>query len=74
MEASTTVLGPQEEQTGAEDSPFYTYLQAETYCNVERTTIYRAMKAGRLKASGPGSAVRFHRDDLDSWMRGRDRK
>lgn len=56
------------------DSPYLDYLSAARYCNVERTTIYRAMKAGRLRASGPGSAVRFHRDDLDAWMRSRDRK
>ena len=53
---------------------YLTYEQAAAYCNVERTTIYRAMKNGRLRASGPGSAVRFHRDDLDAWMRGRSRK
>jgi len=73
MEATTTA-GRQEVQTEAEISPFYTYSQAAAYCNVERTTIYRAMKAGRLKASGPGSAVRFHVDDLNLWMRSRDRK
>jgi excisionase family DNA binding protein len=61
MEATTT------------DTAYLTYEQAARYCNVERTTIYRAMKAGRLKVSGPGSAVRFHRDDLDSWMRNRGR-
>jgi excisionase family DNA binding protein len=52
---------------------YLTYEQA-AYCNVERKTVYRAMKAGRLKASGPGSAVRFHWDDLDTWMRGRSQK
>jgi excisionase family DNA binding protein len=62
MEATTTA------------GPYLTYEEAARYCNVERTTIYRAMKAGALKASGPGSAVRFHRDDLDAWMRGRNRK
>lgn len=61
------------EATAAE-TVYLTYEQAARYCNVERTTIYRAMKAGRLQASGPGSAVRFHRDDLDTWMRGRSRK
>jgi excisionase family DNA binding protein len=74
MEATTTAAGPKEERTGAESSPFYTYLQAAAFCNVERTTLYRAMKAGRLKASGPGSAVRFHVDDLNRWMRSRDQK
>lgn len=59
--------------TGAQ-SPYLNYAQAAAYCNVERTTLYRAMTADRLKASGPGSAVRFHRDDLDRWMRSRNRK
>ena len=74
MEATPKTVGPPEERTLTEPSLFYTYLQAAHYCNVERTTIYRAMKAGRLRASGPGSAVRFHRDDLDAWMRSRNRK
>ena len=60
------------EATAAE-TEYLTYEQAARYCNVERTTIYRTVKARRLKASGPGSAVRFHRDDLDSWMRSRAR-
>ena len=58
----------------AERSPYFSYERAAAYCNVERTTIYRAMKAGRLKASGPGTAVRFHRDELDRWMDSRNRK
>jgi excisionase family DNA binding protein len=74
MKATTKAVRPQEVQAGAETSPFYTYSQAAAYCNVERTTIYRAMKAGRLNASGPGSAIRFHVDDLDAWMRSRSRK
>jgi excisionase family DNA binding protein len=55
------------------ESPYFTYEGAARYCNVERT-LYRAVKAGRLRASGPGMAVRFHRDDLDAWMKGRSRK
>ena len=58
----------------AESSPYYTYVQAAAYCNVERTTLYRAMRGGRLRASGPGTAVRFHRDDLDLWMHSRSRE
>lgn len=57
----------------ATESPYLTYEEAEIYCNVERTTLYRAMKSGRLKASGPGAAVRFHRDELERWMGSRDR-
>jgi excisionase family DNA binding protein len=60
--------------TTATGSAYLTYRQACEHCNVERTTIYRAVKAGQLKASGPGRAVRFHRDDLDAWMRSCTRK
>jgi len=60
--------------TTTRGSPYFTYRQACEHCNVERTTIYRAVKAGRLKASGPGSAIRFHVSDLDEWMRSRNRK
>ena len=56
------------------ESPYLDYERAATYCNVNRTTIWRAVKAGRLKASGPGTAVRFHRDELDRWMHSRNRK
>lgn len=58
----------------ATESPYMTYEEAARYCNVERTTLYRAVKASRLKASGPGMAVRFHRDELDRWMNSRNRK
>ncbi len=58
----------------AAESPYYTYAQAEAYCNVHRTTLYRAAKAGRLASCGPGSAVRFHKEQLDSWMKSRARK
>ena len=52
-------------ESSATESPYFTYEGSARYCNVERTTIYRAVKAGRLRASGPGSAVRFHCDDLE---------
>ena len=55
-------------------SPYLTYEEAARYCNVERTTLYRAVKADRLQASGPGSAIRFHRDELDRFMNSRNRK
>jgi excisionase family DNA binding protein len=58
----------------ATQSPYLTYDEAAAYCNVERTTIYRAVKANRLKASGPGTAIRFHRDELDRWMNSRNDK
>jgi excisionase family DNA binding protein len=60
--------------TASDQSPYMTYREAACYCRCEKTTIYRAVKAGRLKASGPGMAVRFHRDELDRWMDARNRK
>jgi len=62
MEAATT------------ESPYFDYTQAAAYCNVDRTTIWRAVKAGHLRVSGPGRAIRFHRDELDRWMDSRNRK
>ncbi len=56
------------------ESPYLTYEEAARYCNVERTTIYRAVRRGALRASGPGTAVRFRRDELDRWMDSRNRK
>jgi excisionase family DNA binding protein len=58
----------------ATESPYLTYEEASQYCRCERTTIYRAVKAGHLKASGYGRVVRFHRDELDRWMDSRNRK
>jgi excisionase family DNA binding protein len=60
--------------TTVQESPYFDYTQAAAYCNVDRTTLWRAVKAGDLRASGPGRAVRFHRDELDRWMRSRTRK
>ena len=47
-----------------------TYEQAADYCSVDRVTIWRSVRAKRLRAGGVGRAVRFHRDELDRWMRG----
>jgi excisionase family DNA binding protein len=58
----------------ATETPYLTYAEAAKYCNVDRTTLYRAVKAGRLRAFGPGTAIRFHRDELDRWMDSRNRK
>lgn len=56
------------------ESPYLDYEQASAYCNVNRTTIWRAVRAGTLRESGPGKAVRFHRDELDRWMGSRNRR
>lgn len=45
------------------------YEQAAKYCGVERTTLWRAVKRGDLRAGGVGRAVRFERNELDRFMR-----
>lgn len=52
------------------ETPWLTYEEAERYTGVERTSIWRAMRAGKLRAGRAGRAVRFHREDLDRWLRG----
>jgi len=61
------------EATGTK-SPYLDYAQAEDYTTLNRVTLWRAVKAGRLKASGYGRAVRFHIMDLDEFMASRNRK
>lgn len=56
------------------ESPYMDYESAARYCSVHRTTLWRAVRDGALRASGPGMAVRFHRDELDRWMDARNRK
>ncbi len=56
------------------ESPYLSYEAAARYCNVNRTTLWRAVKVGKLRASGPGTAVRFRVESLDRWMDLRNRK
>ena len=44
--------------------------QAADYCGVDPSTLWRARQRGDLLAGGVGRAVRFHRDELDRWLRG----
>jgi excisionase family DNA binding protein len=57
-----------------ESSPYLDYGRASEYCGVSVTTIWRATKRGDLRVSGPNGVVRFHKADLDAWMRGRSPK
>ncbi len=70
MEANTAATAA----TSAERSPYLDYQGASEYCKLHRSTIWRAVRAGVLEASGPGSAIRFRRDELDRWMTSRNRK
>jgi len=56
------------------DSPYLTPKEASDYCRVNRSTLWRAVKVGRLKQYGPGTAVRYRRDELDRFMDARNRK
>ena len=58
-----------EQATEAPDRIWMTYEQAAAYCNVDRVTLWRSVKRGELHAGGVGRAVRFHRDDLEEFMR-----
>ena len=57
------------EQAEVPDRVWMTYEQAAAYCNVDRVTLWRSVKRGELRAGGVGRAIRFHRDDLDEFMR-----
>jgi excisionase family DNA binding protein len=52
-------------------SPYLTYEEAAEYTNLSAVTLWRAVREGRLKPAGPGRAVRFHKDELDRFMRSR---
>ena len=49
------------------------YEEAAQYTNLSPVTLWRAVRDGRLKAAGPGRAVRFHKEELDRFMDSRDR-
>jgi excisionase family DNA binding protein len=52
---------------------YFTYDEAADYTNVSSVTLWRAVRDGRLKPAGPGRAVRFHKGELDRFMRSRGR-
>ena len=47
------------------------YSGAEQYTSLNRVTLWRAVRDGRLKTSGYGRAVRFDVRDLDQFMAAR---
>ncbi len=50
------------------------YEEAEQYTGLHRITLWRAVREGRLKASGYNRAIRFNVRDLDEFMDPRNRK
>ena len=49
------------------------YTEVERYTGYDRTTIWRAVKRGDLRAGGLEGTPRFSKDDIDSWLRRRGR-
>ncbi|KOP29517.1 hypothetical protein ADM98_11660 [Exiguobacterium sp. BMC-KP] len=43
--------------------------EAKEYTGFSQFTLYNARMDGELKASKCNRSVRYHRDDLDAWMR-----
>ena len=55
------------------DRTWMTYQEASEYSGLDRTTLWRAVRRGELRAGGTGRAVRFERQELDCWLRGEDK-
>lgn len=51
------------------DTPWLNYEQAATYLGVCIGTLRNKVCAGRVPFARRGGIIRFHRDDLDSWLR-----
>lgn len=49
---------------------WFTYSEAEGYTGLERTSMWKAVRRGTLRAGGVGRAIRFEKRELDRWMRG----
>jgi excisionase family DNA binding protein len=60
-------------EAAAAQCSYFTYEEAARYTNVSSVTLWRAVRNGRLRPTGPGRAVRFHKDELDRFMHSRGR-
>ena len=57
--------------TNALEKVWLTTQEACEYAGgLHRTTLWRAVKRGGLRAGGVGRAVRFEKAELDRWLRG----
>jgi excisionase family DNA binding protein len=58
------------EQMQAEITPeWVTYKQAEELSGLSRTTLWKLISAGQVKAARVGRAVRINRESLNTYMR-----
>ena len=61
-------------ETATVEKVWFNYLEAQERTGLSSTTLWRALRAGALRASGSGRGIRFHRDELDRFMESRSRK
>lgn len=61
-------------ETATVEKVWFNYPEAEERTGLSSTTLWRALRAGELRASGSGRGIRFHRDELDRWMNSRNEK
>lgn len=56
--------------TTAEIQPAWlTYKEAEVYASLSRTTLWRLIDTGRVRAAKIGKAVRIERESLEEFLR-----
>ncbi len=54
-----------------EPAPYLTYAEVQRLYGLSRSTAWRAIKDGHLRAARVGRAVRINRESLDAFMRER---
>ena len=52
------------------DTPWMTKTEVAEYAGLSERTILKAMRSGALVSYKPLGHYRFHRDDVDKWMKG----
>ena len=53
------------------DNPWLTQTETAKYLKVTNETVRRLANDGKIRRSGTGKGQRFHRDDLDAYLRTR---
>ena len=69
MDASGNCSRPREDGVQAEITrEWVTYKQAEELSGLSRTTLWKLLSAGEIKAARVGRAVRINRRSLDEYL------
>lgn len=66
--------GNTENGAGSVVREYLTYSESETYTGLSRVTLWRAVRSGKLRACGYGTATRFRTRDLDALMENKPRR